>query len=191
MSNQGFCIIMYVMNSLGTEDDNDQTIPNNLYHFLHVRKLPILKNLGHFNSCKCLMSSKHVFWHNDIKNMFLIVCINVFVKKWIENRDKFIYYDARILRTESACYFQHRWWTSCVCQIKNLSKTRWQPFRWTKFIVAKKRINIHNIHFSCSLGTPNSITNADFKPINHRRVVKKLNLDSSIYHKYNTTKQSQ
>ena len=27
--------------------DNDQTIPNNLYYFKHVHKLPVWKNLGH------------------------------------------------------------------------------------------------------------------------------------------------
>ena len=27
--------------------DNYQTIPNNLYRFIHVHKLPVWKNLGH------------------------------------------------------------------------------------------------------------------------------------------------
>ena len=48
------------------QSDNDQTIPNNLYHFIHVHKLPVWKNLGHLwnyqLNCKCFLSSEHVFF---------------------------------------------------------------------------------------------------------------------------------
>ena len=54
--------------------------------------------------------------------MCLIVCINDFIKKIFLNGGNFIYCAARILRAESVCYFQLRWWTSHACQIKKLSK---------------------------------------------------------------------
>ena len=93
--------------------DNDQTIPNNLYCFIHVH-LPVWMNLVHLG----LMKDFFVIWtcFLGIKRMCLIVCINVFVEdslRWV-----CLLLSARLVDVSS------------LSNQKIIKKTCWRPFRW-------------------------------------------------------------